>query len=87
MSNSTTWTQAQDQGGAPIDRNDPAIDPEVPGQTQQQPTSTPSAGDAEVDQKAKHDDNSNEFSPGFEPKPDRPQPGEETDADIDTDGG
>jgi hypothetical protein len=40
-----------------------------------------------VDQKNKHTDNDNEFSPGFEPKPDRAKPGEETDADIDTDGG
>ncbi|WP_263596408.1 hypothetical protein [Pseudomonas fluorescens] len=34
-----------------------------------------------------HTDNDNEFSPGFKPNPDRPKPGDDTDADIDTDGG
>ncbi|MFW9078629.1 hypothetical protein ACOI9X_05015 [Pseudomonas sp. P2757] len=58
-------------------------------QTPQQPIDTeePQIADPAVDQKNKHTDNDNEFSPGFEPKPDRAKPGEETDADIDTDGG
>ncbi|OPG72545.1 hypothetical protein B1219_10370 [Pseudomonas ogarae] len=41
----------------------------------------------EVDQKNRHRDNDNTFSPGFKPDPDRPKSGEDTDADIDTDGG
>lgn len=83
-------SQQQDQAGAPVDRNDPAIDPKVPGEGdsgQSQTTETPNSADAAVDQKNRHDDNDNAFSPGFTPKPDRPKPGEETDADIDTDGG
>ncbi|MHC8326587.1 hypothetical protein [Pseudomonas sp. LB1P83] len=85
-------TQRQEQSGAPVDRNDPAIDPQTPGegapggQRQSQSTGSPSA-DAAVDQKNHHTDNDNEFSPGFKPTPDRPKPGEDTDADIDTDGG
>lgn len=85
-------TQRQDQSGAPINRNDPAIDPDVPGETmpggQGQSIASPSAdADGQVDQKNHHTDNDNEFSPGFKPNPDRPKPGEATDADIDTDGG
>jgi hypothetical protein len=83
--------QHQNQSGEPINRNDPAIDPQVPGQpapTQQQGEKEQAqSADPEVDQKQKHTDNDNEFSPGFEPQPDRAKPGEETDADIDTDGG
>jgi len=81
----------QSQSGEPINRNDPAIDPQVPGQpapTQQQGDGGQAqSGDPAVDQKNQHTDNDNEFSPGFEPQPDRAKPGEETDADIDTDGG
>ncbi|SDO85110.1 hypothetical protein SAMN04489798_4019 [Pseudomonas arsenicoxydans] len=86
-------TQRQDQSGAPIDRNDPAIDPQMPGdegagaQRQQSSTGSAQSADAAVDQKNLHDDNDNEFSPGFKPHPDRPKPSDETDADIDTDGG
>ncbi|RON50420.1 hypothetical protein [Pseudomonas frederiksbergensis] len=83
-------SQQQDQTGAPVDRNDPAIDPHVPGDGdsgQNQTTAKPNSADSAVDQKNRHDDNDNEFSPGFTPKPDRPKPREETDADIDTDGG
>jgi len=84
-------TKQQSQSGEPINRNDPAIDPQVPGQpvpTQQQGDGGQAqSGDPAVDQKNKHTDNDNEFSPGFEPQPDRAKPGEETDADIDTDGG
>ncbi|MCS3839149.1 hypothetical protein HNR03_003757 [Pseudomonas sp. JAI111] len=86
-------TQRQDQSGAPIDRNDPAIDPQTPGEdaagAQRQHSSTGSAqsADAVVDQKNRNTDNDNEFSPGFKPNPDRPKPSDETDADIDTDGG
>jgi hypothetical protein len=76
----------QSQSGEPINRNDPAIDPQVPGQ-QQGDGGQAQSGDPAVDQKNKHTDNDNEFSPGFEPQPDRARPGEETDADIDTDGG
>jgi hypothetical protein len=99
-------SQQQDQGGAPVDRNDPAIDPQVPGegapgndqsrdqgvdqnrdQSRDENTAEPESADSEVDQKNVHNDNDNEFSPGFKPEPDRPSPGEDTDADIDTDGG
>lgn len=87
-------TPPQNQSAQPIDRNDPAIDPQVPGQTaptppaqQQGDTGQTQSADPDVDQKNQHTDNDNEFSPGFEPEPDRPKPGEETDADIDTDGG
>ena len=91
-------SQQQDPGGAPVDRNDPAIDPQVPGdgasgndqsrdQSREDNTAEPESADSEVDQKNVHDDNDNEFSPGFKPEPDRPSPGEDTDADIDTDGG
>ncbi|MGY1890460.1 hypothetical protein [Pseudomonas sp. Irchel s3f10] len=86
--------QSQNQqkpSAEPINRNDPAIDPQVPGQevpTQQQgDDGQAQSADPVVDQKNKHTDNDNEFSPGFEPQPDRAKPGEETDADIDTDGG
>ncbi|MFJ2709825.1 hypothetical protein ACIOZM_02920 [Pseudomonas sp. NPDC087346] len=86
--------QQQNQAGEPINRNDPAIDPQVPGQPaptqpaqQQGDTDQAQSADPAVDQKNKHTDNDNEFSPGFEPDPDRAKPGEETDADIDTDGG
>ncbi|MDF9880662.1 hypothetical protein OKW12_001830 [Pseudomonas silensiensis] len=48
---------------------------------------TQESADAAVDQKNRHTDNDNEFSPGFKPNPDRPKPGDDTDADIDTDGG
>lgn len=50
-------------------------------------TPEPESADDSVDQKQHHTDNDNEFSPGFKPDPDRPAPSEETDADIDTDGG
>ncbi|VVN13147.1 hypothetical protein PS676_03902 [Pseudomonas fluorescens] len=50
-------------------------------------TAEPESADQAVDQKNRHTDNDNEFSPGFKLHPDRPKPGEETDADIDTDGG
>ena len=87
-------TQQHNQSGEPIDRNDPAIDPQVPGQSaptqpaqQQGHTDQAQSADPAVDQKNQNTDNDNEFSPGFEPEPDRAKPGEETDADIDTDGG
>lgn len=84
-------TKEQSQSGEPINRNDPAIDPQVPGQpapTQQQGDKEQAqSADPAVDQKNQHTDNDNEFSPGFEPQPDRAKPGEDTDADIDTDGG
>lgn len=83
-------TQEQDQTGAPINRNDPAIDPQVKGDSagkQQGKTAKPQSADATVDQKNRHTDNDNEFSPGFKPHPDRPKAGDDTDADIDTDGG
>ncbi|BBP65896.1 hypothetical protein PHLH5_34370 [Pseudomonas sp. Cab53] len=79
------------QQGQP--RNDPAIDPQVqptpPGTQPASPAGTDQAQSAatEVDQKNHHQDNDNTFSPGFKPDPDRPEPGESTDADIDTDGG
>lgn len=50
-------------------------------------TAEPESADQAVDQKNVHSDNDNEFSPGFKPDPDRPKPGDATDADIDTDGG
>jgi hypothetical protein len=50
-------------------------------------TPEPQSGDDAVDQKNRHTDNDNEFSPGFKPNPDRPKPSDDTDADIDTDGG
>ncbi|MHC8334049.1 hypothetical protein [Pseudomonas sp. LB3P25] len=50
-------------------------------------TAEPESADKAVDQKHLHTDNDNEFSPGFKPNPDRPKPGDDTDADIDTDGG
>jgi hypothetical protein len=52
-----------------------------------QSTPEPQSGDTAVDQKNRHTDNDNEFSPGFKPNPDRPKPSDDTDADIDTDGG
>ncbi|MDO7899190.1 hypothetical protein [Pseudomonas citrulli] len=79
------------QQGQP--RNDPAIDPQLPpSQTDTQPVSPAGTDQAqsaasEVDQKNHHQDNDNTFSPGFKPDPDRPESGESTDADIDTDGG
>lgn len=84
--------QRQDPQGSPTDRNDPAIAPanisHSPGQTPgPAQTGEPESADQAVDQKNHHDDNSNEFSPGFKPNPDRPAPGDDTDADIDTDGG
>ncbi|MHC8411769.1 hypothetical protein ACYZTR_16940 [Pseudomonas sp. Hz4] len=50
-------------------------------------TAEPESADKAVDQKNIHTDNDNEFSPGFKPSPDRPKSGDDTDADIDTDGG
>ncbi|WP_415769592.1 hypothetical protein [Pseudomonas sp. LB3P38] len=50
-------------------------------------TAEPESADKAVDQKQLNTDNDNEFSPGFKPNPDRPEPGDDTDADIDTDGG
>ncbi|HWH87585.1 MAG TPA: hypothetical protein VNV36_12520 [Pseudomonas sp.] len=81
--------QQQNQSSASINRNDPAIDPQTPGQHTPAPAEQGQADSAatEVDQKQHHSDNSNDFSPGFKPDPDRPEPGEDTDADIDTDGG
>ena len=85
-----SMTQQQDQA---VDRNDPAIDPQTPGdgapsqQPTNAPTSAPDSADSAVDQKNQHDDNDNEFSPGFKPQPDRAKPGDDTDGDIDTDGG
>ncbi|CAB1402940.1 hypothetical protein ACFZAC_00945 [Pseudomonas fluorescens] len=82
-------SQQQHQSPDSINRNDPAIDPQTPGQTTPAPSEEGKADSArsDVDQKQHHDDNSNDFSPGFKPDPDRPAPGESTDADIDTDGG
>ncbi|MBT2339553.1 MULTISPECIES: hypothetical protein [Pseudomonas] len=83
----------QQQGQAPTPRNDPAIDPQVqPTPSGTQPVSPAGAdqaqsADSEVDQKNHYQDNDNTFSPGFKPDPDRPESGESTDADIDTDGG
>lgn len=81
-----SMTQQQNQA---VDRNDPAIDPQTPGDNSasQQQTSEPDSADSAVDQKNQHDDNDNEFSPGFKPEPDRAKPGDDTDGDIDTDGG
>ena len=84
--------QGQDPQGSPTDRNDPAIAPANqpldPNQTGgQAQTSEPESADPAIDQKNHHNDNSNEFSPGFKPNPDRPAPSDDTDADIDTDGG
>ena len=70
-----------------INRNDPAIDPQSPGNIAPAGTGQAQSADPSVDQKQQHDDNSNEFSPGFKPEPDRPKAGDDTDADIDTDGG
>lgn len=50
-------------------------------------TAEPESADKALDQKNIHSNNDNEFSPGFKPSPDRPKPGDDTDADIDTDGG
>jgi hypothetical protein len=59
-----------------------------PSKTQDQgQTAEPEIADPAVDQKNRHTDNDNEFSPGFKPNPDRPKPSDNTDADIDTDGG
>ncbi|KPN91000.1 MULTISPECIES: hypothetical protein [Pseudomonas] len=78
-----SMSQQQDQA---INRNDPAIDPKTPGDGDSNTPEPDSANNA-VDQKNVHTDNDNEFSPGFKPHPDRPKPSDETDADIDTDGG
>lgn len=86
-----TRQPGQTQTASP--RNDPAIDPQVPGtSTGTQPVGPAGEDQAqsaaeEVDQKNHHQDNDNTFSPGFKPDPDRPASGESTDADIDTDGG
>ncbi|WP_166222888.1 hypothetical protein [Pseudomonas atagonensis] len=84
-------SQQQNQAAQPSDRNDPAIDPQVPGQPapapRQSDTERAQSADPALDQKNKNTDNDNEFSPGFKPEPDRAEPGEPTDADIDTDGG
>lgn len=80
--------QTRDPQESSSERNDPAIDPQSSGQPGgQSRTEEPQSADPAVDQKNVHDDNDNEFSPGFKPTPDRPAAGEETDADIDTDGG
>jgi hypothetical protein len=82
-----SMSQQQDQA---VNRNDPAIDPQVPGESagDAEPNTTePDSGHSAVDQKQHNTDNDNAFSPGFKPTPDRPTPGEDTDADIDTDGG
>ncbi|KAA0968691.1 hypothetical protein [Pseudomonas sp. ANT_H12B] len=85
-----SMTKEQDQTGAPVQRDDPAIDPKAPGEPGSQhqgETPAPESADDAVDQKNRHTDNDNEFSPGFKPNPDRPKPSDDTDADIDTDGG
>lgn len=60
--------QQQNQSSESINRNDPAIDPQTPGQTKPAPAEKGQADSAasEVDQKQHHDDNNNEFSPGFQ---------------------
>jgi hypothetical protein len=82
-----SMNQQQDQA---VNRNDPAIDPQLPGESgseNDEKTTEPDSANTAVDQKNRNTDNGNEFSPGFKPNPDRPKPGDETDADIDTDGG
>nr|WP_252191466.1 hypothetical protein [Pseudomonas sp. MG-9] len=83
-------TQASNLQGRPVSVA-PVVKNEVVmnDQTKQQQTDGDQAQSADpaVDQKNKHTDNDNDFSPGFKPQPDRAKPGEETDADIDTDGG
>lgn len=88
--NDVSKTPSQDPQGSAEDRNDPALAPQTPGESGAQAqvtTAEPESADQAVDQKNLHTDNDNEFSPGFKPNPDRPAPSEETDADIDTDGG
>ncbi|MCF4998936.1 hypothetical protein GIW70_23650 [Pseudomonas syringae] len=80
-------TKPQQQSQEAIDRNDPAIDPQTPGNGAPSGNGQAQSADPAVDQKQQNSDNSNEFSPGFKPEPDRPKSGDATDADIDTDGG
>lgn len=93
MNDDPANTQSQGQAQTPSPRNDPAIDPQVPGKPSGAEPASPAgtdqahSADPEVDQKQHHQDNDNTFSPGFKPDPDRPKSGESTDADIDTDGG
>ncbi|ALI11113.1 MULTISPECIES: hypothetical protein [Pseudomonas] len=93
MNDDPANTQQQGQGQTPSPRNDPAIDPQVPGKPSSAEPVSPAGADqadsaaTEVDQKQHHQDNDNTFSPGFKPDPDRPKSGDDTDADIDTDGG
>lgn len=79
-------TQQQGQTQTQSSRNDPAVDPQGPGNPPAGPAGTHQAHSAasEVDQKQHHQDNDNTYSPGFKPEPDRPGPGDKTDADIDT---
>jgi hypothetical protein len=93
MNDDPANTQQQGQAQTPPPRNDPAIDPQVPGQPSSAEPASPAGADqadsaaTEVDQKQHHQDNDNTFSPGFKPDPDRPKSSDDTDADIDTDGG
>ncbi|MET3456995.1 MULTISPECIES: hypothetical protein [Pseudomonas] len=93
MNDDPANTQQQGQAQTPSPRNDPAIDPQVPGQPSSAEPASPAGADqadsaaTEVDQKQHHQDNDNTFSPGFKPDPDRPKSSDDTDADIDTDGG
>ncbi|MBJ2349975.1 hypothetical protein OC610_13935 [Pseudomonas sp. SAICEU22] len=79
-------TQQQGQTQTPSSRNDPAVDPQVANNQPANSAETHEAHSAarEVDQKKHHQDNDNTYSPGFKPEPDRPGPGDKTDADIDT---
>lgn len=93
MKGDSANTQQQGQTQTPSPRNDPAIDPQVPSDPGGAKPVSPAganqaqSADSEVDQKHHHQENDNTFSPGFKPDPDRPKPSENTDADIDTDGG
>lgn len=90
-----------DQSQTPVNRNDPAIDPQNPdnepgqgeqypntgSQTQEQPVGQP---DTQLEQT--QESGGNTFTPDYEPeeKPAdqrNPQPTQGKDADIDTDGG
>lgn len=88
--NDVSKTPNQDPQESAQDRNDPALAPQTPGESGaqvQEQTAEPDSADQAVDQKNHHTDNDNQFSPGFKPNPDRPAPSDDTDADIDTDGG
>ncbi|MBL0844145.1 hypothetical protein [Pseudomonas mediterranea] len=89
MNDDRTNTAQPGQTQTPSPRNDPAIDPQLPDAKPVSPAGADQAQSAaeEVDQKKHHQENDNTFSPGFKPEPDRPKSGDDTDADIDTDGG